>query len=81
MKPPSPITVCRMSLAELQAEVPRLSDAELDELAMCVRLARKARDPHWLERVAHSNAQMDAGRAHAEADLLRVHEELEREGR
>jgi hypothetical protein len=70
-----------MSFTELKAEVSHLSDAELDELAICVRLARKSRDPHWLERVARSNAEMDSGRAHSEADLLRVHEELENEGR
>jgi len=69
-----------MSLAEIKAGVPQLSDAELDELAICVRLTRKARDPGWPERVASSNAEMDAGRAHTETDLLRVHEELQREG-
>jgi hypothetical protein len=70
-----------MSLAEIKAGVPQLSDAELDELAVCIRLARKARDPDWLERVAHRNAQMDGGRAHSEADLLCVHDAMLRGGR
>jgi hypothetical protein len=70
-----------MSLAELKAGVRQLNDAEFDELAACVRLARKTRDPHWLERVARINTDMDAGHAHTEADLLRVHEDLRREER
>jgi hypothetical protein len=70
-----------MSLAEIKAGVPLLSDAELEELAICVRLARKTRDPGWLERVARCNAEMDAGQAHTDTDLLRVHEELQLEGR
>lgn len=70
-----------MSLAELKAEVRHLNDAELSELAICVNLARKARDPQWLERVTRINATMDAGREHPASDLLRVHEDLQREGR
>ena len=75
------ISLHAMSLAELKAEVRQFNDAELDELAACVRLARKTRETHRLERVARINADMDAGHAHTEADLLRVHEDLRREGR
>lgn len=69
-----------MSLAELKAEVPRLSNTELNELATCVQLARKARDPHWLERVCRINAAMDEGRAHSQDAVIGLHERLQQEG-
>lgn len=74
-------TVRSMSLAEVKAEVSQLSDADLEELAAYVQLARKTRDPQWLTRVTRANAQMDAGHSHSEADFQRVHEALVREGR
>ncbi len=70
-----------MSFAELKDEVPRLSDAQLEELAACVRLARIKRDPAWLERAERINAEMDRGRAYGEEDLLRLHTTLLQEGR
>ena len=70
-----------VSFTELKQEVPRLSDGELAELAACIREARSQRDPGWLSRAEQINDEMAAGRKFTEADLLRIDEELRREGR
>jgi phage terminase Nu1 subunit (DNA packaging protein) len=66
--------VIAMSLSEIKEEVGRLSVPELDELAACVRLARKQSDPSWLERAAAINARMDTEGGTSEETLRRLDE-------
>ena len=70
-----------MSFSEIKEEVRRLSVPELDELAACVRLARKQSDPAWLERAAAINSRMDADGGVSEETLRKLHQSLSAAGR
>lgn len=70
-----------MSLAELKAEVDKLTPAEREELAAQIATAQRLADPAWLERIERARDKTEAGHFYTREDLLRVHQELLRQGR
>jgi hypothetical protein len=70
-----------MSLAEMKAEVKNLTPAEREELAAHIEMTQREDNPEWLEELERRRDRTEAGHFHTEADLLRRHEELVRQGR
>jgi hypothetical protein len=69
-----------MSLAEIKQEVARLSEAEVRELEVFLRMRTDSNIAARRERVGAIMREMDAGRKYSPADLERVDRELTERG-
>ena len=61
-----------MSLAQIKAEIQRLSPEERAEVEKLLRILRVTSAPGYHERIAQANAEMDAGIRFSREDLQAV---------
>ena len=59
-------------MKEIEQRIAELPPAELERIERFVRALRHVNEPDWKGRVAQAHAEMDAGKKHGEADLLKI---------
>lgn len=70
-----------MTMTEIKEEVSRMTLAEREELSAFLAIQSRIDDPKWGEEMKRRFADMDAGKAFSEADMLALDARLQAEGR
>ncbi len=70
-----------MSLAEIKECIEALSVEDRLEIAAWIAYLNRATDPSYQADLDARMSRMDAGQKYAEADLARIHAELNAKGR
>ncbi len=70
-----------MTVTEMKMELSRMTPAEREELSAFLAIQSRIDDPEWGEKMKRRFADMDAGNAYSEEDMLALEAKLQAEGR